>query len=259
VKLCLLNYNFVPDWPLDRLIAMAQAMGCAGLEFRLERGFGAGLEPETPADERRRIRDRIAAAGLVVAGLGTSSRFDSPDPAARQAMIERTKRIVELAADVDCRRIRVFGDRMPAGVPPLDVARYVGECLGVLGEYAAPFGVDVLLEMHVDFNDPELALTAVETANRANVALVYNSDPRDLTDGSVEKTYRRVAPWIRHVHLHDYDGTFPYQELFALLRGDGYDGFLSTEFEKPLTPEGYLLVYAALFRAWANQPSLGSR
>jgi sugar phosphate isomerase/epimerase len=252
MKLSLLNYNFVPGWPLDRLIAMAQAMGCEGLEFRLERGFGAGLELETPAEERRRIRDRAKEAGLAIASLGTSSRFDSPDPAARRAMIEHTKRLVELAADVECGRIRVFGDKLPAGVPPMDVARYVGECLGELGEFAAPLGVDVLMEMHVDFNDVDLALAAVETANRPNVALVYNCDPRDLVDGSVRQTYLRVARWIRHIHIHEFDGGFPYQELIALLRADGYDGYLSTEFEKELTAEGYLMVYAALFRAWAG-------
>ena len=48
-----------------------EAMGCEGLEFRLERGFGAGLELATPVEERRRVRDRIADAGLVIANLGT--------------------------------------------------------------------------------------------------------------------------------------------------------------------------------------------
>src|SRR5262249_31085473 len=89
MKLSLLNYNCGRCWSWARLIRMAQAMGCEGLEFRLERGFGAGLELETPAAERRRIRDRVAAADLAIASLGTSSRFDSPDPASRQAAIER--------------------------------------------------------------------------------------------------------------------------------------------------------------------------
>jgi sugar phosphate isomerase/epimerase len=258
MKLSLLNYNFVPDWSLDRLIRMARAMGCQGLEFRLERGFGAGLELETPPEERRRIRGRIVDAGLAVASLGTSSRFDSPDPATRQATVERTKRLIELAADVACGRIRVFGDRLPPGVPPMEVAQYVGECLAELGDFAAPLGVDVLMEMHGHFNDVDLALAAVETANSSNVALVYNCDPRDLVDGTVRQTYQRVGRWIRHVHMHEFDGSFPYQELFGLLRADGYDGFLSTEFEKALTPGGYLMVYAALFRAWTEQTAIGA-
>jgi sugar phosphate isomerase/epimerase len=253
VKLSLLNYNLLPDWPLDRLLRTAKAMGCAGIDLRLERGFGAGLEVESTASERRQMRDEVTAAGLEIACLGTSCKFDSPDPARRREVVERGKRFVELASDVDCRRLRVFGDRLPPDVPPLQCARYVGEALRVLGEFAAGFGVDVLLEMHTDFNDADLALTAVQTADHPRVALVYNSDDRDLDEyGSVRATYERVRPWVRHVHLHELGSRFPYRELFALLQADGYGGYLATELEAEDTITAYLLTYAALFRQWAD-------
>jgi sugar phosphate isomerase/epimerase len=253
MKLSLLNYILVPSWPLERIVRTASAMGCAGIELRIERGFAAGPELEASSQERRRIRQEVADAGLEIACLGTNSSFDTPDPRQRQAVVEHSKRLIELAADVGCQRIRVFGDRLPQDVPPLECARYVGEVLRPLGEFAESFDVDVLLEMHNDFNDPDLALTAVQTADHPRVALVYNSDPRDLVDGSLQATYERVRPWIRHVHLHELGNGFPYQELFALLQADGYTGYLSTELEEQDTITAYLLTYAALFRTWANQ------
>lgn len=253
MRLSLLNYKLVPSWPLDRIVRTASAMGCAGIELRLERGFAAGPELESSSQDRRRIREEVAAAGLEIACLGTSSSFDAPDPNQRQAVIEHTKRLIELAADVNCQRIRVFGDRLPKDIPPLDCARYVGESLRPLGEFADPLGVDVLLEMHNDFNDPDLALTAIQTADHPRVALVYNCDERDISDGSIRATYDRVRPWIRHVHLKELGNGFPYQELFALLQADGYAGYFSTELEEKDTLAAYLLTFAALFRTWTDQ------
>lgn len=52
-------------------------------------------------------------------------------------------------------------------------------------------------------------------------------------------------------------GALHHLELFTLLRADGYEGNLASEIELKTenpTPEQYLAMYGALFRAWANQP-----
>jgi sugar phosphate isomerase/epimerase len=66
-----------------------------------------------------------------------------------------------------------------------------------------------------------------------------------------------VRDLVRHIHMHDFSGAYPYPELFDLLRADGYSGYLSSEIEmaNPIpTAEQYLAMYSALFRAWAGQP-----
>ncbi|MBN1400899.1 MAG: sugar phosphate isomerase/epimerase, partial [Anaerolineae bacterium] len=191
-------------------------------------------------------------------GLGTGCRYESPDLTERQAMINRTKRYIELASDLGCRRVRVFGNRVPAGVRRDDCVRWVGESLRMLGEFAQPRGVDVLLEMHGQFNYYGYAREAVRIADHPRVALVYNCDTRDLVGGSVAAVYSQVRDLIRHVHMHEFLGPFPYPELIALLQADGYNGYFSSEIEveRP-TPEHYLAAYASLFRAWAGQPFYG--
>jgi hypothetical protein len=115
--------------------------------------------------------------------------------------------------------------------------------------------VDVLLEMHGQFNYWGFARAAVVHAAHPRVALLYNCDARDVVGGSVAATYSQVRGWIRHVHLHELGHGYPYPELFALLSADQYDGYLSTELEvEHPTPEQYLALYTALCRAWAGQP-----
>jgi sugar phosphate isomerase/epimerase len=112
--------------------------------------------------------------------------------------------------------------------------------------------VDILLEMHGQFNYWHFARGAVERAAHPGVGLVYNCDVRDIVGGSIAAIYERVRHLIRHVHMHNFTSNFPYPELFALLQRDGYTGYLSSELGAEIpTPEDYLLMYAQLFRAWA--------
>ena len=170
--------------------------------------------------------------------------------------LEHARRYVELAADVGAHRIRVFGDDLKATARREDCTRYVGESLRAVAEFAQPLGVDVLLEMHGQFNYWGFARAAVEAAGHPRVALVYNCDVRDLVAGSVAATYARVRGLIRHVHMHTFYDGFPYPELLSLLAADGYAGYLSSEIEGIENPtrEQYFAMYAALFRAWACQP-----
>jgi sugar phosphate isomerase/epimerase len=254
MKLSLDTYSIGTDLSLRDLLELLPANGFDGVEFRCEAGQRHGVELEASPQERRRIRTLLEAAGLEVACLSTSQRFESPDPTVRQAAIDRTKQFVDLAADLGCGRIRVFGNDFPEGVPRPVVVQYVGESLRQCGQHAEGTGVDVLLEMHGQFYYWEYCLGAVQAADHPNVAINYNCDLRDLADGSVAYTFDQVKDQVRHVHMHDLENPrFPYIELFGILKEIDYGGFCSLE-------EGYreggerkvIALYAALFRAlWA--------
>jgi sugar phosphate isomerase/epimerase len=258
MRLCLLTYNMARNWELPKIIEMAHRGGFAGLEFRAEANHKHGVELEASPETRREIRNRVQDAYLEIACIGLSSRFDTPDTGRRREVIDRTKRFVELAADVGCRRLRVFGNDMPKeGLhcePPPDretVIRYVGDALRELAEFAEPHRVDILLEMHGQFNYWHFARGAVEHAGHPSVGIVYNCDKRDVVAGSVAPVYNHVRRLIRHVHMHEFTRGYPYPELFGLLQRDGYEGYCSSELSAEIpSPEDFLLMYAQLFRAW---------
>ena len=250
MKLSLDTYSIGTDLSLRDLIQLLPANGFDGVEFRCDSNQKHGVELDTSPEERRRIRALLEQAGIEVACLSTGERYESPDPSVRKAAIERTKQFVDLAADLGCGRIRVFGNDFPEGVPKPQVVQYVGESLRACGEHAEGTGVDVLLEMHGQFYYWEYCLGAVKIAGHPNVAINYNCDKRDLVDGSVAYTFGQVQEYVRHVHLHDLESpAFPYKELFGILKGMSYDGFCSLE-------EGYreggekkvIALYAALYR-----------
>lgn len=255
MKLSLDTYTIAADFTLPELIELLTANGFDGVEFRCEAGQKHGVEPEIPKEERRRISTLLKSAGLEVACLSTSQRFDHPDLSERQRAIDRTKQFIDLAADLDCGRIRVFGNDFPPGLPKSQVIQYVGESLRECAEYAEGTGVDVLLEMHGEFYYWEYCLGAVKVADHPRVAINYNCDKRDLVNGSVAFTFSQVKDYIRHVHMHQLeDPSFPYRELFGLLRQMDYDGFLSLELGYREGGERKVIaLYAALYREMMAQ------
>ena len=255
MKLSLDTYSIGTDFTLRDLLQLLPANGFAGVEFRCEANQKHGVEPEIAKAERQRIRTLLEAAGLEVSCLSTSQRFESPDPSVRQAVIDRVKQFIDLAADLGCERIRTFGNNFPPAVPKPQVIQYVGESLRECAKYAEDKGVDVLLEMHGQFYYWEYCLGAVKVADHPNVAINYNCDLRDLVDGSVGFTFNQVKDYVRHVHLHDLENPgFPYKELFSLLKGVNYSSFCSLEESYREGGEKKVIaLYAALYREMLAQ------
>lgn len=248
MKLGLLTYNVARDWDLEKLIEVSKKLGYAGIEFRVDSEHKHGVEIDSSKKARKEIKNRLEDAYLEAIGIGTSSRFESSEKSVRRENIERAKKCVELASDIDAKYVRVFGNQFQAGSDREEVVRWVGEALTEINEFAKPYKVEALLEMHGDFNFWKYTLKALELSNIPGAGLVYNCDKRDMIGNSIKPTYSRVRHLIKHVHMHALIGTYPYKEFLQLLKDDGYDGYLSAEIDGPTSDaETVLAYYSALY------------
>jgi len=250
MKLSIMTYQIAKDWDLDTYLRVARQSGCVGVEFRVEMGFRHGVELERTAEERRAIKAKCAEAGIDIACIATGCRFHFPEPEKRAEQVALAKQYVQLAADLGCGRIRVFGNDLPPDVEKRRVVGFVGNSLRDIAEFSEPLGVDVLLEMHGDFNDWRTATVAAEWANHPRVAIIYNCDQRDVVEGSVRECFEGIQHLLRHVHFHHLLADYPYKELLALLKGMDYQGYLSAELPASDDPETVMGLTAALMREY---------
>jgi hydroxypyruvate isomerase len=104
------------------------------------------------------------------------------------------------------------------------VTESVAEC----ATYAEGAAVDVMFHMHGDFNSTRYCVPLVQQVNHPNLALDYNSDARDIINGSIAATFFQVKDYVRHVHVHGIEeGTYPYRELFRILKDINYGGYIT--------------------------------
>ncbi len=143
-----------PEWTLNRVAQAAAEYGFDGVELRT---FGTGsrelaCDPALTASEKVR---RIAAdAGVQIACLGTGVAFDEPirPPVLglvigdNEKAIRRAKSAIELAAQIECPLVRVFGFEIFGSEKRASAVARIRERLALVADAAKNTGVKIVVE-----------------------------------------------------------------------------------------------------------------
>jgi sugar phosphate isomerase/epimerase len=243
-----------PAWNWKTILDAADRLGYAGIELR---GLAGEMDlpkvPEFTGANLAAAKKDLDALGLVVAGLGASSRMHEKDPAVRAAQFDEGRRFIDLARAMGVKYVRMFGDRIPEGEPRDEVMKRVVDGFQSMAGYAGPAGVTVLIESHGDFTkspDIEHVLTRVGTPN---FQLLWDAHHSFVAGGEgPADTFARIGKWARHTHLKDSrpaatpgdrryvlvgTGEVPVSEQVRVMAAAGYTGFYCFEWEKKWHPE----------------------
>jgi sugar phosphate isomerase/epimerase len=268
VKWVLNTYETAQEWEVERIIAVCQNTGYAGIEFLQDFKQPHGLEATAPDAHLLAVKQKMQAAGLITASLTSCCNFHAPAEADRRRSVEQCKQVIDEAALMGCDHVRVLGDRVPDDDEEAREAilENVAAALQELGDHAAPRGITVSIEAHSSFTDPLLVTRVVKEANRPNVGIVFNSQWRTgaksgwnlPTDApSIAPLYDLIAPYITSIHTHEMekpDVWSYYREFFRLLVRDGYNGYVSNECAyRGSDPDKVLRLYTALFHTLIDQ------
>ena len=251
MKLALNTHKLLADRTWEEIIDVCRGCGAAGIEFSIGYGHKHGVELDTPPEELARIREKIAAAGLEVASIASFCRFDMESQEEFQRNLDTAKRGIDLAVTMGSPIFRFVANGLPDFMSRPDFVVRISKVMRELAEYGERKGVLALLNMHGTFQHRCDVSRAAQLADHPYSGLVYNCDPSDLVGGSAEVTLERVMPYVRHVHLHELTGGYPYAEMFRYMRKAGYNGWFSVVVDDP-SPEAERLLgyYCALCRAW---------
>lgn len=254
MKWALNTYQTAQDWSLNETLRIARTTGYDGVEFLMDFKQPHGFEWNTPRENWKPLKLQVAQSGLAISSLTSCQTFHSPDPTERAQSVERVRRVIEMADYMECSHVRVLGDRFDEKTRE-NVIGWVADALRLLGEFAAPRGVTVSLEMHGSFADPDAALSVIEKVALPNVGFVFNSQFIGCETGNIEPLFSRIASHITAVHTHQVEKpeTFElYRQMFQWLKRIGFEGYISNEcaYRGP-DPEKVLSLYVALFKALA--------
>ncbi|MBM3476969.1 MAG: sugar phosphate isomerase/epimerase [Armatimonadetes bacterium] len=245
-----------PDWDVNQIITGAIRYDYDGVEPRVECDQKHGIDLKTTRKRRKEIRSQFADCGIEINCLATSRTYAEADPAEREKSVELTLKYIDLAADLGCKHIRVFGGPFPQDVERADAHRYVAECLRKCGEHAATRKVFVCLETHDAFSRAEHAAETVKLAEHPNVAICWDVMHPFRAGNSFAEAFEFVKPYVRHCHVHDGhlpegpsgpvslakmgEGDIPHDEPIRLLASIGFEGHLSGEWIDFLPPDEIL-------------------
>jgi sugar phosphate isomerase/epimerase len=254
--ICVHHTMTIFDW-IDLAAKELKPLGVTGLETY--QGTLESYEPEYLA----RVRSAHEDVGLAAPMFCASPDFTSPDPAYRQAEIDREKQMIEATAALGGQYCRVLsGQRRPEVSREQGVA-WVVECIGKLLPFAEAHGVILIMENHFKDNYwsfPEFAqkmdifcdiVDQIESPwfgvnfDPSNT-LLANEDPLELLRRVARRVVtahasdRRPRPGVtigpegitdysQLIHGEVGTGIIDYDAIFSILRGVNFSGWISIE------------------------------
>jgi sugar phosphate isomerase/epimerase len=228
-------------------------MGFDGIEWRLLDGsiIGPGLSPALARSMGRAVSD----AGLAVLALDSSIELAAPPGAQRQRVLDDIQRMLELAELMGAQFVRVFPGAVPAAAGG---TVWLREALEALRDAVQAAGVRLALEVHDSRDHPgirgiscsELLRRALDGMDTTAVGIQWDVANSELEDEPAATAYRNVKEWLLYLQVKDMSrdaggvstyvpmgqGILPLGEILDWLRADGFDGWISFEWEKYWNP-----------------------
>ena len=240
-----------PEWDFETIVKNAAEMGFSAIEVR---GVGQELRAEKlPCflpENRLRTQELLDRYGIRLCGLNTSCTFH--DPEGLEASLAEGRTAIALCREMKIGAIRVFGDSLAAGGKD-QIIRQAAEGIGCLCSEAEATGfVQVLLEVHGDFNTVEVYKQLLPMmAGHPSFGLIWDIEHSFRAYGQdYREFYHLIRPYIRHIHVKDCriedgelkieklgEGQINVPEIIIELEHDGYMGLYSFEWEKRWHPE----------------------
>ncbi|PIE35933.1 xylose isomerase [candidate division KSB3 bacterium] len=255
MKICLTTLG-CPSWDLDTVCRKGEEYGFDGIDFRgllddlditLLPAFTTGV-----TETKRKIQDK----GLEVSGIASSIKVCVPE--AQEENFEEAKRTITVARELGCQNIRVFGQGDLKKFSKQELAKIGLDCVEAILALDGAEEMRWLFETHdnwIKAHDCKLLLDNI--ANPAFGALWDMGHTSRVGGESPQESYTAMRGRVGHTHVKDavYDptheramedgwyyvlpgeGQLPLTEAIALLKQEGYDGWMMFEHEKRWHPD----------------------
>jgi len=234
-----------PKWDWNMILDEACRLGYDGIEIRGIEGEMnlVCMRPFLPENIDQTIKV-LKEKNLEICCLDTSCNFHEKENF--EKVLKEGKKAIDLAQKLNCKYIRVFGDKIPDKNNEDEIITQIAAGLNELGNYAEGKGVTVLIESHGDFSTGGMLQKLLQQVSSKQVEILWDVANAYIDFGeSLKDTFDKISGHIKHTHMKDAKGKYPSAELCMVGKGDlsfiemisllnsiGYDGWLSLEWEK---------------------------
>lgn len=265
-----------PDWTLDKVVEQAAAWGYDGVELRTFGPDGGGLASDPAQQEPDHIRKVFEQAGLEPVCVSTSAALHHSEQSAAFRARQTSLDAIRLAAAIGCRRIRLFGNEAVPGQNRQMVLQQVASATAHLLETASENGVEVLFENAGSFNRAKEWWWLLNLVNHPLVGMCWNVANAAAAGESSGVSVPCLNSRIHLAKVKDTsvgegsgfmplgEGTVGIESFIKRLRGIGFDGAVSVEWDRLWFPaladaENVLPDALARLKGWAVEDDGGKK
>jgi sugar phosphate isomerase/epimerase len=243
-----------PDWTLERVMSFADDAEYDGVELRTFGWGGTGLACDPALTDGAKVRRLAIESGTQVMCLGTSLKFDDAirPPvlgrvlASEERSLEAGKRFLQLADDLECPSVRVFGFEAPGGEKRAVTHDRVVRRLRLLLDAARARRVRIVLENGGTFSRAEDLAEIITACAHPWLGAAYNIAVGAGAGDQPERAIDLLGDRLWTVKLKDLrgpkpveigQGEVPLRRVVEHLARSGYGGWIVVEWMKYWVPE----------------------
>ncbi len=232
-----------PELKWGEVLGVAKRFGYDGVEPRAQAKHAHGVEVAANAGQRAAIKRMAEDAGVAVACLATSCSYMAAARGDLDTMMAASRALIALAHDIGAPTMRVFGGNIPQGMTRDHAATQLAESLAALAPDAQAAGVTLCVETHDSWCNANDLARVIARVGHPNVQVNWDiMHPVNAGGMTMDEAFAALRPYVRHIHFHDGkrgakgldlcpigQGIVDHKRAVELLRGVGYQGYLSGE------------------------------
>lgn len=261
-----------PEYTVCEAIELFGKIGADGAEIVVQDEYKSGIPCDCSSSVLAEIKKCAKDSHIDIICLTPyNSNFNSLDEAVRQEEIEAIKKVIGYCDYLGAKYIRIYGGNLVAGDTENIAAKreYLIQSLRQLGDLAAEKGVTLVVENH--FNT--MAVSAKDSAalirdvNHKAVRILYDQANLTFTENEdYEEAISIQQQYVSYMHVKDLvflegksfassdvarpnddernvhtrivgEGIIKWPEILELVKEQGYNGWLSLEYERRWHPE----------------------
>jgi sugar phosphate isomerase/epimerase len=222
-----------PDWPLQRVLAFAEAKAVDVLEIRFLNGRTVGLETTAieVAEAARQLRASTVRAHTLATGVHLAK-----GPIVSDELL----RMLDIAAEWECRQLRVFAGSSQPQASIEDMAAVVRPVM----ERAASLGLRIGIETHDDLRAGRDAARLAELVDDPAFGIVWDMVHTAAAGETPEDSWAVLGGRALEVQVKDARlgekvqpvllgaGDINWKGAIATARRSGFEGPFVLEWEK---------------------------
>jgi sugar phosphate isomerase/epimerase len=261
-----------PGMPVEAALRLFHTAGLEAAEIIWQNDYLAAIPEDDSGQIVKNVREISSDLGLDIAGLTPyMSGYNSLDDQERAKDMERLRRCLNVAAELNCHNVRVYaGSYKPGDGQRQEKWQRLVEALQRLGEEAETLGVTLCVENHFNTMTVSAAETVelMQAVNSKGVGILYDQANLAFTHNEpYQEAIDLQREWIRYVHVKDLvfvdaskpfnadevarvkaedrsvrsrvvgEGVLDWLSILKKLTDSGYDGYLSLEYEYRWHPD----------------------
>ena len=233
-----------PKWDFATIAAKAREYGYDGVEIRAFLNENILTTANVFLTDPAKVRDIFDRAGVAVACLSTSVSMTGDQGRDHRAAAD-LRQSIDVAAGLGAMFVKVFDVQLRPGQNREAAAAVMGNWLRPQADYAAEKNLKILVENQLSFRRARELWMIMETAAHPAIAACWDVLNAALVGEGPAVSIPTLNSRIELVQVKDAyvrdvganycklgDGDLRVPELVNRLKGIGYDGWISFEYEK---------------------------